>query len=297
LIDVTGNTHRAEICIDKLYSPDGERGRLGLLELRGFEMSPHPRMNLVQALLVRALIALFWKRPYRESLVRWGTRLHDQFMLPHFVWEDFRDVLYFTNAAGYSFKAEWFEPFLEFRFPKYGSVQVGPFNLELCMALEPWPVLGEEATLSGVSRSVDSAVERLQIRVENWNDAHNLVSCNGFRVPLKPTAEPGVYVAGVRFKAWSPPSSLHPTIPAQGPLVFDIVDTRYGRSIGGCTYHVGHPGGRNYESIPLNENEAQGRRLSRFQAMGHTPGPQAAPPYIINPEYPCTLDLRLAETV
>jgi len=292
MVDVTGNTHRAEICIDKLYSPDGDRGRLGLLELRGFEMSPHPRMNLVQALLVRTLIAHFWKTPYREPLVRWGTRLHDQFMLPHFVWEDFQDVLYPLQAAGYPFKAEWFEPFLEFRFPKYGRVQVGPFNLELSMALEPWPVLGEEATRGGVSRSVDSAMERLQIRVENWNDAHYAVSCNGLRVPLKPTGQPGVYVAGVRFKAWSPASSLHPTIPAQGPLIFDVVDLRYGRSIGGCTYHVGHPGGRNYESIPLNENEAQGRRLSRFQAMGHTPGPQEAPKQISNPEFPCTLDLR-----
>jgi len=292
LVDLTGNTHRAEICIDKLYNPEGDRGRLGLIELRGFEMSPHERMNLVQALLVRALIAHFWKQPYRAPLVRWGTRLHDQFMLPYYVWEDFQDVLYPLQSHDYPFKPEWFEPFLEFRFPRYGAVQVGPFNLELRMALEPWPVLGEETTRGGVSRSVDSAVERLQVQVGNWNDTHYALTCNGRRVPLKPTGKPGTFVAGVRFKAWSPPSSLHPTIPAQGPLVFDVIDLSYGRSIGGCTYHVGHPGGRNYESIPLNENEAEGRRLSRFQAMGHSPGPREAPSDLVNPEFPFTLDLR-----
>ncbi|MES2985206.1 MAG: transglutaminase family protein [Pseudomonadota bacterium] len=292
LVDLTGNTHRAEFCIDKLHSPDSERGRLGLLEMRGFEMTPHPRMNLLQGLLIRACIAHFWKTPYHKPLIRWGTQLHDRFMMPHHVQADFDAVLAELKSGGYDFSPAWFAPFFAFRFPEYGSVQIGEVTLELRMALEPWPVMGEEMNAGSVSRSVDSSVERLQVLVRGLSDLRHIVTCNGKRLPLKATAEHGCYVAAVRYKAWAPYSSLHPQIPVHTPLVFDVIDAHHGRSLGGCTYHVMHPGGRSYETIPVNENEAEGRRLSRFEPMGHTPGNVAVPPLVVNPEFPHTLDLR-----
>ncbi|MDF1827738.1 MAG: transglutaminase family protein [Legionellaceae bacterium] len=294
LVDLSGNTHRAEFCIDKLYSPDSDTGRLGLLEMRGFEMTPHPQMNLLQALLVRACVACFWKTPFHHKLIRWGTDLHDRFMLGHFIQEDLDDVLYYLRQHGYDFKRAWFQPFFDFRFPEYGSVQVGPIHLSLSMALEPWPVMGEELYGGSVSRSVDSSVERVQLKVTGAQLDRYMITCNGHALPLKSTSENGVSVAGVRFKAWAAHSSLHPTLPATSTLVFDVIDRYLERSLGGCTYHVMHPGGRNYEKVPVNENEAEGRRLSRFQpGMGHSPGQQAHANHQAHGEFPYTLDLRL----
>ncbi len=292
LVDLSGNTHRAEFCIDKLYSPDSDRGRLGLLEMRGFEMSPHPQMNLIQALLIRALVAVFWKKPYRAPLVRWGTRLHDRFMLGHFVREDLSEVLEILRVNGFNFSPDWFIPFFDFRFPSVGTVQIGELELELKNALEPWPVMGEEHSAGGTSRGVDSSVERLEVILKGAVPSQHIVTCNGLRLPLNPTRDADTQVAGVRYKAWAPWSSLHPNLPVNTPLVFDVVDTRLERSLGGCRYHVMHPGGRNYETLPLNENEAEGRRLSRFEAPTHTAGRIKTPPLVINPDYPHTLDLR-----
>ncbi|WP_020591331.1 DUF2126 domain-containing protein [Kiloniella laminariae] len=297
LVDLTGNTHRAEFCIDKLYSPDSDRGRLGLLEMRGFEMPPHPQMSLLQNLLLRAAIALFWKQPYRNRLVRWGTRLHDKYMLPYYIHEDFNDVLATFKTGGFDFSPDWFVPFFAFRFPECGSSRIGDVQLSLTTALEPWPVMGEEPAGGGVSRSVDATVERLQVTATGIIEGRHIVTCNGRRVPLSPTGEAGKQVGGVRFKAWSQPSSLHPRLPIHAPLVFDIIDQLHQRSLGGCTYHVAHPGGRSYDSFPVNENEAEGRRLSRFEALGHTAGKIALPPEERNSEYPHTLDLRLKDPV
>ncbi len=292
LVDLTGNTHRAEFCIDKLYSPDSDRGRLGLLEMRGIEMPPHPQMSLLQNLFIRAAIARFWKAPYTNRLVRWGTQLHDRFMLPHYIQEDFDDVLEDFKAQGMAFRPEWFAPFFAFRFPVCGIAQVGDASLQLRTALEPWPVMGEEPAGGGVSRSVDATVERLEVTATGLVPGRHVVTCNGRRVPLSATSDMGVMVGGVRFKAWAQPSSLHPSLPVQAPLVFDVLDLAQEKSLGGCTYHVAHPGGRSFETFPVNENEAEGRRLARFEAMGHSPGQIKVPREESNPEFPHTLDLR-----
>jgi uncharacterized protein (DUF2126 family)/transglutaminase-like putative cysteine protease len=293
LTDVTGNTHRAEFCIDKLFSPDGASGRLGLLELRSFEMPPHARMSLTQQLLMRAMVARFWEEPYKNNPVPWGTQLHDRFLLPHFCAQDFNDVIEDLKLAGFPFKSEWFDPHIEFRFPLQGEVSYDGVTMELRTALEPWHVLGEEGTAGGTVRYVDSSVEKLQVKVENAIEGRHIVTCNGRRVPLHASGTPGEFVAGVRFRAWQPSQALHPTIGIDAPLTFDIIDSWTGRSLGGCVYYVSSPGGRNWTTMPINANEAEGRRLSRYRSFGHTPGPMfIPPPPHSRTDFPLTLDLR-----
>lgn len=294
LVDMTGNTHRSEFCIDKMYAPGTDAGRLGLLELRAFEMPPHAEMSLMQILLLRALVAWFWKTPYTKPLVRWGTQLHDRFMLPHFISSDIHEVVQDLQRAGYAFKAEWLAPFIEFRFPKCGNLQVGDLQLEVRTAIEPWHVLGEEITSGGTARYVDSSVERLQVKLTGATGDRYAVTCNGRRVPLRATNTQGELVAGVRFRAWNPPSALHPSIGVQAPLTFEIIDTWSNLAVGGCTYHVSHPGGRNYDTLPVNGNEAEGRRISRFWNHGKMPDNAVTelPLEEVNSAYPFTLDLR-----
>jgi uncharacterized protein (DUF2126 family)/transglutaminase-like putative cysteine protease len=292
LIDAAGSTHRAEFSIDKLYPPDSASSRLGLLEMRAFEMPPHSRMSLTQHLLLRSLVAKFWKNPYQEELVRWRTEIHDRFMLPFFLHMDLEDIVGDLNEAGYPLKVEWFDPHFEFRFPLYGKIEHRGIVMEFRQAIEPWHVMGEEAAAGGTSRAVDSSLERLQVLANGMVDPRHVVTCNGKRVPLHPTGTNGEFVAGVRYRAWQPPHCLHPTIKIHSPLVFDIVDTWSGRSIGGCTYHVVHPGGRGYDRFPVNAYEAEARRMSRFFKLGHTPGPMAVEEEKITKELPFTLDLR-----
>jgi uncharacterized protein (DUF2126 family)/transglutaminase-like putative cysteine protease len=318
LVDITGNTHRSEFCMDKLYSPDSSTGRLGILEFRAFDMPPHKHMNLVQTLLIRALIAKFWKNPYKHKLIRWGTELHDRFLLPHFAYLDMVDVVNDLKDAGYDFDISWFDPFFEFRFPHYGGITVDNIQLDLRLGIEPWHVLGEELSNSGTARFVDSSLERLQVKISGFVEGRHILVCNGCRVPLRSSGIKSEYIAGIRYKAWNPPSALHPTIGADAPLVFDIVDTWNNRILGGCTYFVSHPGGRSFDTYPVNSFEAESRKISLFQGFGHTPSAKQEVPILekntgsvsrfvaetkkemksdtpvelINPEYPNTLDLR-----
>ncbi len=315
LIDLTGNTHRTEICIDKLYSPDGPAGRLGIVELRAFEMPPHARMSVVQALLIRALISRFWDKPYSGKLVRWGTELHDKFMLPHYLWQDINQVIDDLKRHGFEFDANWLDAFWEFRFPVFGVRQIDGIQLEVRAAIEPWHVLGEEAAAGGLARYVDSSVERVQLKVSGLTDSRYKVTCNGCVLPLRKTETAGDYVVGIRYRAWQPTFALHPDLPVDAPLVFDIIDTWTNRSLGGCAYHVSDPGGRSYDDVPVNANVAESRRLARFDTGQHTPmkasirNPAHTPDttfieteavdtiqlseeLLENPEYPCTADLR-----
>ena len=292
LIDASGNTHRSEFSIDKLYAPESSSGRLGLVEMRAFEMPPHARMSLAQHLVLRGLIAKFWTQPYTNDLVRWGTDIHDRWMLPHFCETDFRDVIHDLHDAGYPFQFDWFAPHFEFRFPRIGDLEQRDIQLELRTALEPWHVLGEEPGGGGTVRYVDSSLERLQIKARGLVGDRFAITCNGHRVPLHPTGTNGEGVAGVRYRAWQPPVCLQPTIGSHAPLRFDLYDTWNKRSLGGCTYHVAHPGGRGYNAFPVNSYEAESRRLTRFFRHGHQQGEFTPPPKTVNGDFPFTLDLR-----
>jgi uncharacterized protein (DUF2126 family)/transglutaminase-like putative cysteine protease len=292
LIDSSGNTHRAEFSIDKLFPAESSAGRLGLVEMRAFEMPPHARMSLAQHLLLRGLVAKFWNEPYQNGLVRWGTDIHDRWMLPHFCETDFKDVVRDLREAGYPFEFDWFAPHFEFRFPFIGDLEQRDLQVELRTALEPWHVLGEESGGGGTVRYVDSSLERLQVKARGLAGDRFAITCNGHRLPLHPTGTNGEGVAGLRYRAWQPPECLHPTIGVHSPLVFDMVDTWNHRSLGGCTYHVAHPGGRSYDTFPVNSYEAESRRLARFFRHGHTQGKMSAAPAELNPDFPFTLDLR-----
>ena len=296
LVDMTGNSHRAEFCIDKMFPPEGQGLRLGLLELRAFEMAPHLRMSLLQSLLIRALIATFWKTPFEGGLIRWGTTLHDRFMLPHFVMKDLDEVLGHLARAGFKFDEKWFAAHHEFRFPKIGSIGAEGMELELRHALEPWNVLAEETVSGSTVRTVDSSLQRLQVKLSGvTTEGRYLVSCYGRRVPLMPVGEPGAAIAGIRYRARRLSKALHPTVPVHAPLVFDLIDTWRERSIGRCTYYVVPPDGRVYPARPVNATEAEERRRERFQVNDHTFGSIVVPQEETNPLFPMTLDLRFPE--
>jgi uncharacterized protein (DUF2126 family) len=305
LIDVTGNTHRTEFCIDKLFPIHNPNMQLGLLEFRGFEMPPHEHLRLLQMLLIRALVAWFWECPYTQPLIRWGTMLHDRFLLPHYIAEDLQQVLSDLQQAGFAFDQQWFQPFFEFRFPPYGTISLrspsGVMHLELRHAIEPWHVLGEEVHSGSTARYADASMERIQVMLkgaiahspnpENFSSRY-AVLCNGHVVPLKSTGIAGEYVGGVRFRARSAANVLHPSIDPHTPLRFELVDRWQGRSLGACKYHTRSSDNIDYIHFPRHAQEAAERMAARFQAIAPTPDPIPIPSLHLNPEYPLTLDLR-----
>ncbi|MGC9502782.1 transglutaminase family protein [Baaleninema sp.] len=294
LIDVTGNTHRSAFCIDKLFPVDNPRQQLGLLELRSIAMPPTPQLRLLQLLLVRAFVAWFWETPYREPLTRWGTALHDRFMLPHYLELDFRAVLEDLNDAGYTFEFDGFAPFFEFRFPPYGVVSREGVTLELRHAIEPWNVLGEEMSKSGTARYVDDTMERVQVKLSGDGDLlrRYAVVCNGYRVPLGLSGKPGELVAGVRFRARSYETLSHPAIAPHAPLSFTVVELESRRAIAACTYYVTPPDRSSDEEFPKNAEEARSRRRERFVLQQSPPYPVEAIEPLPEKEFPLTLDLR-----
>jgi uncharacterized protein (DUF2126 family) len=293
LTDVAGNTHRTEICIDKLYDPATSTGRQGIVELRAFEMPPHHHMATVQTLITRGLIARLAAEPYDAPMVRWGTQLHDRFMLPHYLWADVKDIVDDFARHGVPMKGEWLRPFLDHRCPVAGVQQFGDITLELRLGLEPWPVLGEQQAAASVARYVDASLERIQVRVNGVTEGRHIVTVNGVQVPLRSTGVASEQVGGVRFRAWQPPFCLQPQIGVHHPLRFDVIDTWGKRSLGACSYHVWHPGGTGYDEPPLTLFEAAARRAQRFTTEGHAPWPATVQPTEPHPEHPYTLDLRL----
>lgn len=292
LVDVTGNTHRAEISIDKLFDPLTPFGRQGIIEMRAFEMPPHPRMATAQMILLRTLVAALMETPYHGELVRWGHTLHDRFLLPYWMWKDFEDILEFLNLRGFALQKEHYRPFLDLRCPVVGRMTVSGVELQVRNAIEPWHVLGEEATGAGTSRYVDSSMERIEIMVDGYIAERHAILVNGHVLPLRATGESHRLVGGVRFRAWAPPHSLHPHIGIHHPISIEVLDRWSRRSLGGCTYHVWHPEGRAFDGSPLTRFEASARRNQRFTMGSHT----AYPLTVVDPgphhEAPYTLDLR-----
>jgi uncharacterized protein (DUF2126 family)/transglutaminase-like putative cysteine protease len=292
LVDVAGNTHRAEICIDKLFDWRTPHGRQGVVELRAFEMPPHPRMMSAQAELVRTLVAVLAREPYARPLVRWGSALHDRFLLPTFLWRDMEDVLAFLARAEHPLPSEVYRAFLELRCPVAGRLEAGEVLLEVRNALEPWPVLGEEPAGGGTSRYVDSSVERIEVRAEGLVPERHAVLVNGHLLPMRSTGRAGEGAAGVRFRAWAPPRSLHSHLGVHHPLRFDVIDRWASRSLGACAYHVFHPEGRAYTEEPLTRFEAAARRAQRFTTVAPLRAPVLPAPAATHDERPWTLDLR-----
>ncbi|WP_224371014.1 transglutaminase family protein [Hyalangium versicolor] len=292
LVDVAGNTHRAELCLDKLFDPQTSTGRQGLVELRAYEMPPHARMVTAQAILVRSLFAAFAQKPYQGKLARFGPSLHDKYLLPYYLGRDLEDVLGHLASQGISLPLEGYTPFLELRCPLAGRAQMGDVVIEVRNALEPWHVLGEELTAGGTSRYVDSSMERIEVRVSGLVPERHLLLVNGHALPLTPTAKANEWVAGVRFRAWAPPHSLHAHLGIHHPIRLDLLDTWGQRSVGACAYHVWHPEGRAFSSPPLTRFEASARRAQRFTSAAPLSWPVKAQPAPVSGEAPVTLDLR-----
>ncbi|MEO1170819.1 MAG: transglutaminase family protein, partial [Myxococcota bacterium] len=295
LTDLTGNTHRAEVCIDKLFDYGTAAGKQGVLELRAFEMPPHPRMVCAQMFLARALVASFAKTPYKRPLVRWGTRLHDQFLLPTWMWRDFQDVLSHLRAADIDFPDDTYRPFVELRCPTIGRFEENGVAVELRNAIEPWNVLGEELTTTGTARYVDSSVERIEVRAEGIVPERHILTVNGQALPMHGTGTAGEAVGGVRFRAWAPPHSLHAHLGIHHPLRIDLFDTWAGRAVAAGAYHVWHPEGRAFDEPPLTRFEAAARRGQRFERIGPLPYDETVHRARRHPDGPFTLDLRRLE--
>ena len=274
LADSAGDIKKAEIRVDQLYPPDRSSQRLGRIALRSFQTAPDHRMAAAQCLLLRALIAFLAERPADPRLRDFGPELHDRYMLPGELWEDLAEVIRDLDRARLPVQADWFAPFLDRRFPTLGEVAMGDVRMAIRTAHEPWPVLAEEAVAGVVTRFIDAANQRVQVELTGLTPTHHILVCNGRRVPLQPTRTRGRFLAGVRYKAWNPPSSLHPTLWPVYSLVFDLLDARTGEVLGGCTWFPARPSLVGFSAAPAPVASGEPEREPHYR-------PQAAvlPPW------------------
>jgi uncharacterized protein (DUF2126 family) len=239
LLDYNGNTHKAEVSVDKFFNPFMPKGRLGLVEFRSIEMSPDIEQFLAIQALWRALAASFVTKPYQEPLVDWKGKLHDDFLLPFFLEEDLCKVIEYLNESGFSFERDWFLPHLKFRFPILAEEKAGDSLWHLRRALEPWPLLGEQPTASGLVRCVDSSTERLEIRLfapsKDRKKTPVTILVNGWNLPLHPHPKGG-FIGAVRFRTFILPTCLHPQVLPHTPLLIQFFDDS-GKNIGSWNYH------------------------------------------------------------
>jgi uncharacterized protein (DUF2126 family) len=288
LLDWNGNTHRAEISIDKFYSAVAPNGRLGLVEFRDFEMVPTADMFLATNVLLRVLAASFVEQPYTRPLVEWREALHDRFALPHFLAQDLAEVLEYLRERRFDFPTDTFVPHMEFRFPLITTWESCGAHWELRQALEPWPVMGDGTA----SRSVDASTDRLQVLAHASDNSTFHIGVNGLRVPLQPQPE-NIFVAGVRYRLFDNCWGLQPHIRAHSPLRFDVIDTATGKIVYAFDFMNWKPQAGNYDGLPQSEEEANRRVAERVIPRLERCGRKADLREItLSPNAPFTLDLR-----
>jgi uncharacterized protein (DUF2126 family) len=302
LMDRSGNTHRAEISVDKLWNPFAPNGRLGLVEFRAFETHPAPAVQSVTALFVRAILARLAADPFNAPFVRWAGELHDRFFLPAFVWEDLAIICADLRNHGIAFDAEWLRAPWEFRFPKLGEFALPVSNLKseisnptlvFRQALEAWPLLGESPNAGTVARTVDSSLDRIEARISEAKFLEGgLLLANGLPCAFRATAG-GAAACGIRYRAFYLSPSLQPHVPVHAPLLLEWVDRTTLTVVAAARWHVWNPANSAYAAAPADVTLAAARRAERWEYWPHTIGqPRFVPKIDFPPEGRHTLDLR-----
>ena len=290
LMDWNGNTHRAELSVDKFYNYNTSNGQNGLIEFRAFEMVPEPEMLLAANVLLRCLAAAFAEKPYTEPLIDWREALHDKFALPTFLKEDLQKVIAYLNGSGFSFPEDAFDAQLEFRFPVVTRFEAGKVEWTLRQALELWPVMGEH---QGTGRVVDSTTDRLELSATGLESAPALIAAvNGIKIPLIPSRT-GSAVGAIRYRLFNNPWGLQPQIQAHSPLHFEIIDEASGKVLHAFDYHNWKTDSAKYDGLPETGDEARKRVKERLKQRPDRHDATATVGQLsISPHAPFTLDLR-----